>query len=162
MPEDAIALESMNSTLMGIYDAVRDRLEQGSTEAIAETVVALDLAKREIAEMLDQAKQQLSVAMGNNSEYAHAGFSFEKKQGAPRKTWDHNALAGLVSQRLVDLSVDLDTGEVRQSPEELLREMLNYMGISYWRVKELSKIGINADQFCEQGEPKTNIIIKGN
>jgi hypothetical protein len=31
---------------------------------------------------------------------------------------------------------------------------------SYWRIKELSAIGINADNYCEVDEPKTSIIVR--
>jgi len=56
----------------------------------------------------------------------------------------------------------METGEVLKTPKEMVEQMIEFCGISYWRVKELSKIGINADNYCEVGEPKTNIIIRDN
>ena len=44
------------------------------------------------------------------------------------------------------------------SQQEMIEKMLLYVQPSYWRVKELSNIGVNADNFCEVDEPKTNII----
>ena len=39
-------------------------------------------------------------------------------------------------------------------------KLLDYLQPSYWRIKELSKLGINADQYCEVGELKTSIIVR--
>jgi hypothetical protein len=38
--------------------------------------------------------------------------------------------------------------------------MLDFVQPSYWRVKELAKFGINADNYCEVGDYKTNIIVR--
>jgi hypothetical protein len=38
--------------------------------------------------------------------------------------------------------------------------MLAYCAPSYWRIKELNKIGLNADNFSETGELKTSIIVR--
>jgi hypothetical protein len=58
------------------------------------------------------------------------------------------------------MSVDMDTGEVIRTPQEMLAELVKYTGISYWKVKELEKIGINANNYCETGDAKANIIIR--
>jgi hypothetical protein len=42
----------------------------------------------------------------------------------------------------------------------MLAELVKYTGISYWKVKELEKIGINANNYCETGDAKANIIIR--
>jgi hypothetical protein len=54
----------------------------------------------------------------------------------------------------------MSTGEVVLSTEDLLKKVLDYIQPSYWRVKELSKIGINADNYCEVGDYKTSIIVR--
>jgi hypothetical protein len=38
--------------------------------------------------------------------------------------------------------------------------MLNYCAPSYWKIKELQKLGINADNYCEVGQLKTSIIVR--
>jgi hypothetical protein len=65
-----------------------------------------------------------------------------------------------VARRLVFESIDMETGEIMVSPEQLILKVLDFVQPSYWRIKELSKIGINADKFCEVGEHKTNIIVR--
>jgi uncharacterized protein YijF (DUF1287 family) len=38
--------------------------------------------------------------------------------------------------------------------------MLSYGAVSYWRVKNLSKIGLVADEYCDVGEPKTSLVVR--
>jgi hypothetical protein len=42
----------------------------------------------------------------------------------------------------------------------MMIKMLDYCAPSYWRVKELAKIGINADKFCDVSESKESIIVR--
>ena len=65
-----------------------------------------------------------------------------------------------VARRLDDISVDMDTGERTMSAQEMVIKVLDYVQPSYWRVKELGKIGISADKFCEVGETKESIIVR--
>jgi acetolactate synthase small subunit len=148
--------------LLDLYDSVVADLKNNDTEVLAETLIVLDKIKKEVSELLDQTREVLVRLMGELPEIQHNGFVLEKKNGSPRKSWDHKALAEIVSNRIVDMSVDMDTGEITKTPQEMLMEIVEYTGISYWRVKELSKIGINADRYCEVGEPKANIIIRSN
>ena len=89
-----------------------------------------------------------------------SGATIEKKTGADRKKWEHSKLASAVAERLSDMSVDMDTGEIMKSPQEIALDMLTYCAPSYWRVKELNKIGINPDNYCEVGDLKTSIIVR--
>lgn len=148
--------------LLDLYDSVVADFKSDDPEVLAEILISLDKAKKEISELLDRTKEVLVQLMGELPELQYNGFVLEKKNGSPRKSWDHKTLAEIVSNRIIDMSIDMDTGEVIKSPQQMLMEIVEYTGISYWRVKELSKIGINADQYCEVGEPKTNIIIRSN
>ena len=88
------------------------------------------------------------------------GSLIEVRNGADRKSWEHERLVSEVSRRLLESSIDMDTGERTLSTEEVIVKILDFVQPSYWRVKELAKIGISADQYCEVGESKTNIIIR--
>jgi hypothetical protein len=88
------------------------------------------------------------------------GTTIEKKSSYDRKGWKHLDLGSAVADRIVKMSVDMDTGEVTKSPKQIAEEMLTYCAPSYWRIKELNKIGINADSFSEVGELKTSIIVR--
>lgn len=144
---------------MAIYEAV-EASKNAELNDLAEVLVALDTAKREIAELNETIKNNLIEKMGTTPEFIHNGFLFERKIGNPRKTWDHETLGRRVAQRLIDMALDMDTGEMTRSPIEIAVDMLTYAAPSYWRVTELNKIGVNADNYCEVGEPKTSIIIR--
>jgi hypothetical protein len=58
------------------------------------------------------------------------------------------------------LAIDMDTGEVVMSPQEVAERVLDYVQPSYWRIKKLAELGINADNYCELGEPKTSIAVR--
>jgi hypothetical protein len=88
------------------------------------------------------------------------GATIEVRGASDRKKWNHENLASEVSRRIMESSVDLDTGEVLLSPQEIAVKMLDFVQPSYWRVKELAKFGINADNYCEVGDYKTNIIVR--
>ena len=149
-----------SALMLDVYMKMSPVLREGSIEDISEIVAALDFMKREISEMLDQAKNIMSDHMGNAPEYSTSRFSFEKKMGSTRKAWDHKSLARLVAERMTSMSIDLDTGEILKSPTEMIAESFEFAGVSYWRVKELQKIGVNADSFCEVLDGKPNIIIR--
>lgn len=151
--------EEVSKSVMAIYDVV-DASKNGELSDLAELLVALDSAKRDIAELHEAIKTNLIEKMGDSPEFTHNGFLFERKNGSPRKTWDHETLGQKVAQRLIDMALDMDTGEMTRSPIEIAVDMLTYAAPSYWRVTELNKIGINADNYCDVGEPKANIIIR--
>lgn len=89
------------------------------------------------------------------------GTKLEKKTSYDRKSWKHEELADVVARRIVQLSTDLDTGEVSATPEMVGKELLKYLQPSYWRVKALSGIGVSADEYCEiSEETKTNVIVR--
>jgi len=143
-----------------IYDHVNAYAGSDDPDDLAELLIVLSEAKSEISEMFEMTKMRLADLMGNEDLYNFEGVTFEKKYSTPRKTWDHKALTNVVSTRLIDMSVDMDTGEVIRTPQEMLAELVKYTGISYWKVKELEKIGINANNYCETGDAKANIIIR--
>lgn len=132
-----------------------------SLATIADAVVAVHSLKAEMSVLYDDVCQSMIEKMGNVPEVGTtAGHTVEKKSGADRKKWDHDGLAKNVASRINDMAVDLDTGEVIMSPQDMMLKMLDYAAVSYWRVKELSKIGVSADSFCEVSESKTNIIVR--
>jgi hypothetical protein len=88
------------------------------------------------------------------------GGSVEIKAGSSRKAWDHERLASVVAKRIHDSSVDLTTGEVLMTTEQMIQEILKYAAVSYWRVGALKELDLTADNYCEVSEPKTNLVIK--
>lgn len=148
-----------NKIALQIYDSVDPAIKSETLEEVAVAVAALDRLKREISDLLEQGKNVLARIMDDTPEATVSGIHFEKRVGAPRKSWDHAGLTVNVAQRLCDKAIDFETGEITKSPIEIAQEMMKFAGVSYWKVKELAKLGLNADNFCEVGEPKENIII---
>jgi hypothetical protein len=54
----------------------------------------------------------------------------------------------------------MDTGEILKSGQQMIKELLEYAAPSYWRVGALRELGINPDDFCDVGEPLTNLIYR--
>ena len=124
-------------------------------------LLSLHRLKSEMGVVYDDMTNLVSTLMDQHPEVQlEDGSKIEKKMGADRKGWQHRDLAGAVAARLIQSSIDMDTGEVLYTQEEIIGKLLDFLQPSYWRVKELQKIGINADMFCELGEYKTNIIVR--
>jgi len=132
-----------------------------SLSSIADAVVGVHSLKAEMSVLYDDVCQNMINKMNNVPEVtASDGSLIEKKGGSDRKKWDHEGLAKNVASRINDMAVDLDTGEVVMTPQDMMMKMLDFAAVSYWRVKELAKIGVSADNFCEVSETKTNIIVR--
>lgn len=116
--------------------------------------------KREVALTFSEAEKALADRIGSRLITLPDGHLVERKNGDSRKAWDHKSLASDVADRLIQTSIDLDTGEISLEPKELMVRMLDFAAPSYWRVGELSKIGLNADRYCEKVDGKASIVIK--
>ena len=70
------------------------------------------------------------------------------------------ACPSAVAQKLHRMSIDMDTGEVKVDPEQLAKDMINYVQPSYWKVTQLEKLGINVDNYCESGDSRMSVIVR--
>ena len=126
-----------------------------------EVLVSLNRAKAELAMVYDSVSGVVSEAMADLPEIVlEDGAKVEKKFAAGRTGWQHKDLGQAVANRIVDLSVDMDTGEVLATPAEMISQVFEYVQPSYWRIKALQGIGINPDNFCEVGDTKASIIVR--
>ena len=116
--------------------------------------------------MVDESYSLFSSTVINALEYTPVpielpdGGSVEIKSGSARKSWDHDAIGSMISSRIVDSAYDPDTGERLLEPDQMVKELLKYAGISYWRVKPSAELGVNVNQYCEVQPPKTNLIVR--
>jgi hypothetical protein len=62
----------------------------------------------------------------------------------------------------VQSSVDFETGEMTKSTEQLISEVIDYAGVSYWKVTALNKVGLIANEYCEVTEGSEKIRIQRN
>ena len=121
----------------------------------------LNMVKRDVSVIYDDFSMAVGEMIDNNAEVKIAGKGLiEKKSSYERRAWQHKDLASAVASKLSRMAIDMDTGEVIKTPEEVAIQILDYVQPSYWRVKELSNIGINADNYCETGNLKTSIIVR--
>lgn len=146
--------------LMAIETSALQNLETEDEQLWYDTLVLLHSIKGDVASMFSQYTNLFANKIETDEATASNGQKIEKKSAFDRKGWKHEDLASEVLRRLNDLSVDMDTGEVIMSANEVAMKLLEFVQPSYWRIKELSKLGINADQYCEVGELKTSIIVR--
>lgn len=135
--------------------------EDRNYKDIAEVLFSLYRIKVDIGIIYDTVANLLDTAMADMPEVDLGdGIRIEKKVASDRRAWKHADLATEIARRLMMTNVDIDTGETQKSTEELIAELLRFVQPSYWRVKELATIGVNADNYCEVLEPKTSIIVR--
>ena len=128
---------------------------------VAELLLEMNLAKRDMATVYDALASQLGKHMESNQIVAlRDGAQIERKMAANRSGWRHKDLAVDVADRISQSSIDMETGEVVLSPREMMVQFLDYLQPSYWRVGELNKIGLNPDNYCNSSEPKISVIVR--
>lgn len=150
---------AFDKALLAMYDAAS--AVKDDPAALADVVAVMSSVAASVKDEYKQLCDMLVALMGDLPEVeSSSGFVIEKKVGTPRKTWQHAGLGAEVARRLMQTNIDMDTGEVLRTPEELMLAMLEYAAPSYWRVKPLAAIGIVADEWCEQGEPTTNVVVR--
>lgn len=124
---------------------------------VAENLNDLKFAKQQLATIYKNYEQ------GNLEQFrkpiSWAGHTFETGSSVSRTQWKHGELASRVADRIVQEAFDFDTGEITKSFEEMVRELLRYAGVGYWKKKELLRLGIDVDDYCKV-EPKETISIK--
>ena len=160
MPLDK--LSELNSALLAFDKEVTAFFSgQPSVEDSCELLVKFNMFKRDVSTVYDTLSAKVADVMGSAENISlQDGSSVEKKMAYSRKSWKHDVLANVVSERIIQMSVNMDTGEITKTPQELAAEMLTYCAPSYWRVKELKTIGINPDNYCEVGDLQTSIIVR--
>jgi hypothetical protein len=163
--QDEVSAEiaSLDSVILELDSAITKAALAGDLDYrdVAEVVFRIHLIKNNIGMIYDVVTNLLDRSMADLPEVdLGGGFRIEKKVASDRRAWKHGDLAGEIARRLIKTNVDMETGEMQKSPEELMSEMLRFLQPSYWRVKELLTIGVNADNYCEVLEPKTSIIVR--
>lgn len=155
-------IQELRSLILELDSEISTFLAQNpSPEDAGEALAELNFLKRDMSLVYDTFAHALGELMGAmDAILLPDGSSIEKKSSYDRKGWKHAELGSAVAERLVKMSVDMDTGEVTKSPQQIAEEMLSYCAPSYWRIKELNKIGLNADNYSEVGELKTSIIVR--
>jgi hypothetical protein len=147
--------QALANVLTALADVATDDIE-----LLGDAIVALDDLRGDLLVTRDAVERNFIEAMGDLPEIDVNGALLEVRRSDSRKAWNHKDLAADLASRLVQMSVDMDTGEIIKTPEELLREVITYAGVSYWKVKALNSVGISADDYCEVTEGGMKVRIK--
>lgn len=78
------------------------------------------------------------------------------KRGKDRKAWDHQGLAKLVVEQLIERR----GGEI-PTAWDVRDALMQVAAIAYWRVTELRRHGIEPDDYCEAIPGRPSVIITG-
>ena len=155
-------LDALDKMMMAIdLQIIQAAKTEPEYQDVAKIMFRVYTAKSNMSMIYDEVAAILDKAMADVPEVnLEDGVKIEKKVASDRRAWKHADLATEIARRLIMTNVDMSTGETQKSTEELITEMLRFLQPSYWRVKELSTIGVNADNYCEVLEPKTSIIVR--
>lgn len=156
--------EDINLVRKAIVDldtAISEKLNSVELQELCALLVDLNRVKDEFGIAYSSLVHKVSEALADADELSlEDGSKIEKKWSTDRRGWKHKQLASEVANRLALKAIDMDTGEITMSPQEVAERVLDYVQPSYWRIKQLSDLGINADSYCEVGESKSSIIVR--
>jgi len=158
-------LDKIKALQAAIVDLDKDLRAFGGADASMEEACLilseLNFIKRDLSLVYDDFSNTVLAVMGENEGIMLSnGAQIERKSSYNRTGWKHKDLGADVVNRIMEMAIDMDTGEITKSPREIALEILDYCAPSYWRVKELGKIGINPDNYCDVGELKTSLIVR--
>lgn len=155
-------VEEIRQAILNLDKALQEYMETNPSSSDAGNVLLqLNLAKADMGMVYDSFSKYFSELIKDKEILSlDNGAQIEKKSSYDRKGWQHKELANAVVDRLIQLSVDMDTGEIIKTPREIATDLMKYCAPSYWRIKELSGLGINADNYCEVGQLKTSVIVR--
>lgn len=159
----ASKVSALDRAILDLDSAISDAVSSESPDyrEVAQMLFTMYKAKASIGMMYDIVAALLDKEMADIPEVdLGEGIRIEKKVASDRRAWKHNEIATEIARRLIMTNIDMETGESQKSTEELITEVLRFVQPSYWRVKELVTIGVNADNYCEVLEPKTSIIVR--
>lgn len=129
-------------------------------EEACEVLAAFNKSKADLKLVYDSFALKVGATMKDDKILLPGGGEVERNFSNKRTKWQHKDLASAVAQKLHKMSIDMDTGEVKVDPEEMAKAMLNYVQPSYWKVTQLEKLGINADNYCESGDSRMSVIVR--
>lgn len=88
------------------------------------------------------------------------GGTMELRTGAPRKTWDKDALASIVVEKIMQESIDPDTGVIDRPISQMLLRVLDFVSYSSFKVTALRDVGVDPDNYCEKGPMSTTVQFR--
>ena len=158
--ELADKLDELSTTISQLLNNLHSVGSNNSSE-FAEVVNHAHALSQNASDLYKEISEQFIKSTRYTSEPIKVnGATVEIKQGSPRKAWKHDELLDVVSHRIYQKSVDLDTGEITKSPTDMMADLLKYAAVGYWRVSALADLNVDANDYCEVGESKKSVIIR--
>jgi len=156
-------VRTLRKLIMALDEQLDEYLDSNpDSEQAADLFLELNLAKRDLSFVYGTIERKMISLLSEDMTTLRDGAEIERKTASSRTKWQHKDLATVVADRIVQSSVDMDTGEIVLGPREVAEKMLDYVQPSYWRATKLNEIGINPDNYCVS-EVKTNLVVrKGN
>lgn len=140
-----------------------DLLEGGDADELFEIADSAHLLKTSSGDLFSFYQDVMVEKIGTTPHpVSTSNCTIEIQKGSSRKSWDHDSLSSVVARRIFESSIDLDTGEMTKSPQDMMKELMKYGAISYWRVSALKDLNIDADDYCEVSEPTKKLVIRRN
>lgn len=151
-----------NAELLDFYDHVSSLKDQEVDQQLAcNLLVSISQMKSGLAEVYSEMEKiVITLVSDRDPVRAYDGSVIEKMYDKSRKAWQHKTIANVVADRIQRMAVDLDTGEVMMSTHDMITKLLDFAGVSYWKVTSLKDIGIDADDYCEAGESTPKITVR--
>ena len=109
-------------TLRLLLSQLDERVDliEGEAAEVADLVLEFNLAKNDMGIVYDRLVNLLGDLMIEDPIIElRDGAQVERKVASSRKGWQHKDLAGVVMDRIVQSSVDMDTGEVISTPKDM-------------------------------------------
>ena len=154
----------MSESIKQIKDAIMAACDDAgrveSVEELGAIFTGLEEARAELKLACDLVQAQLLLSVTDDQEVSVGGKTLRVSYATPRKAWKHAELREVVMDRLTQLAIDPDTGEVNLTPRQAVGRILEFAHVDYWRAKQLKELDINPDRYCEQGEDKRTIRIE--
>lgn len=155
-------LDEAQERILSLHEYVHEYVDISSLEEAAEMLLRLKDLRDDFRLMFDSCSAAIMLKMGDLREIPVDGMVLERKTGTTRKKWRHDELVVKMMQRLKQLSIDEDTGEVTLTPDQVAEAFMKYGHVDYWRVGNLKTIDINPDAFSDTEEGKESLAIKRN
>lgn len=119
---------------------------------------------RDSTQKLRDVYSYLQTEMARNMDkgelYEKGKRSIEKKGGSGSVKWDNAALKSVVSEKILETAIDRETGAMNAPLSQIVAYAFECVGIDYWKVGELNKLGINPNLYRETSGYKENLIIR--
>ena len=137
---------------------VRDTMME---EDVAHMLVLIDVCSKRIKATKENLDAALNVILPQDTpvEISDLDVSIEKRISAPKKNWDHEGLLSVAIEAILERERDPLDGTINTPYPVLMAEIFRYAAVSYWRVKPLKELGVNANDFCELGDRKVSFQI---